>query len=56
MKHLTIEQRYTIQVLSRLGISQKDIVSEINKNKSVVSRELKRNTLPSGHDDALPAH
>jgi len=56
MKHLTLEQRYTIQVLSRLGKSQKDIASEINKNKPVVSRELKRNTLPSGHYDALLAH
>ena len=43
MKHLTVEQRYTICVLKKQGYKQKDIALIIEKDKSVVSRELKRN-------------
>ena len=43
MSHLTVEQRYTIDVMIRNGYKQKDIAKAINKDKSVVSRELKRN-------------
>lgn len=43
MKHLTSEQRYTICVMIQQGYSQKDIALAIGKDKSVVSRELKRN-------------
>lgn len=44
MGHLTIEQRYTIQVLKEEGFSQTEIAKKIQKDKSVVSRELKRNS------------
>lgn len=43
MSHLTLEQRYTIDVMNRNGYKQKDIAKAIDKDKSVVSRELKRN-------------
>jgi len=43
MSHLTQEQRYTIAVLHQNGFSQTHIASVINKDKSVVCRELKRN-------------
>jgi len=44
MAHVTQEQRYTISVLKTEGFSQKAISERINKDKSVVSRELKRNS------------
>jgi IS30 family transposase len=43
MKHLTVEQRYTIWVMAQQGLKQKDIALAIGKDKSVVSRELSRN-------------
>ncbi|MBP8041551.1 MAG: IS30 family transposase [Bacteroidales bacterium] len=43
MKHITVEQRYTISVMKRQKYKQKDIALAIGKDKSVVSRELKRN-------------
>ena len=43
MKHITVEQRYTICVMKKQGFSQKDIGLTIGKDKSVISRELKRN-------------
>ena len=46
--HLTREQRYTISVMHREGCSQKMIARAIGKDKSVVSRELKRNAHPKG--------
>jgi IS30 family transposase len=44
MSHLTQEQRYTIAQMKTKGYSQKEIASTIDKNKSVISRELKRNS------------
>ena len=41
--HLTREQRYAISVMYRQGSTQKQIAQAIGKDKSVVSRELKRN-------------
>jgi len=41
MKHLTLEQRYTISVMKKRGYKQKDIALTIGKDKSVVSRELR---------------
>lgn len=41
--HLTREQRYAISVMYRQGCSQKEIAQAIGKDKSVISRELKRN-------------
>jgi transposase, IS30 family len=43
MNHLTQEQRYTISVMKEQGYSQKDIANTIQKDKSTVSRELRRN-------------
>lgn len=43
LKHLTSEQRYTISAMHNSGHSQKDIAKAISKDKSVVSRELRRN-------------
>ena len=43
MKHLTVEQRYTISVMQGHGFSQSAISKMIGKDKSVVCRELKRN-------------
>jgi IS30 family transposase len=41
--HLTQEQRYAISVMYKQGSTQKQIAEAIGKDKSVVSRELKRN-------------
>ncbi len=43
MKHITREQRYTICVMKQHDYKQKEIALAIGKDKSVVSRELKRN-------------
>jgi IS30 family transposase len=43
MSHLTQEQRYTIEVLYKENYSQTAIAERIEKHKSVVSRELRRN-------------
>ena len=43
MKHLTVEQRYTIWAMIQQECKQKDIALAISKDKSVVSRELRRN-------------
>ena len=43
MKHLTVEQRYTISVMKKQNYSQKEIANAIGKDKSIVCRELKRN-------------
>ena len=46
MRHytqLTKEQRYQISVLLRTGHTQNEIANEIEKNKSTISRELRRN-------------
>lgn len=44
MSHLTKEQRYTIDSMLQNGYNQKDIAQVINKDKSVVSREISRNS------------
>ena len=43
MKHLTLAQRYTISVMLQQGYKQKEIAQAIKKDKSVISREIKRN-------------
>jgi len=43
MTHLTVAQRYTISSMLKNGYSQSAIAATIAKDKSVVSRELKRN-------------
>lgn len=44
MSHLTQEQRYTIEMLCNKKYSQTDIAKIICRDKSVVNRELKRNS------------
>jgi IS30 family transposase len=46
--HLIPEQRYAISAMNRQGCTQKQIAEAIGKNKSVVSRELKRNANSKG--------
>lgn len=43
MSHITEHQRYTISCMKNGGKSQKAIAQMIGKDKSVISRELKRN-------------
>ena len=42
-KHLTKEERYTISAMLCQGYSQKDISVVLCRDKSVISREIKRN-------------
>lgn len=57
MSHITQEQRYTISVLKKEGYNQKYIAQRIGKDKSVISRELKRNSdLRNGEYRADLAH
>lgn len=52
MIHLTSEQRYTISVLLDQNFSKSEIAIVIKKEKSVLTRELKRNCdLRSGKYD-----
>ncbi|MCU0324015.1 MAG: IS30 family transposase [Spirosomaceae bacterium] len=50
MSHLTLEQRYSIQLLwqNGEGISQAAIAERIGKSRSVISRELSRNKNENG--------
>lgn len=43
MSHITESQRYTISCMLKQGYKQSEIAKAINKDKSVISRELKRN-------------
>ena len=53
MSHLTSEQRYTIARMLQAGCAKKDICTAIGKDKSVLSRELKRNSSKRGYSAAL---
>jgi IS30 family transposase len=44
MSHLTYEQRYTIELLLNQGVSKKEIAKTILVDKTVVYRELQRNS------------
>lgn len=44
MAHINREQRYTIAQMKNNGFSRKEICEVIGKDKSVLSRELKRNS------------
>ena len=46
--HLIPEQRYTISAMRKQGCTQKQIAEAIGKDKSVISRELKRNANSKG--------
>jgi IS30 family transposase len=43
-KHLSCEERYYIEIQRKLGVSLTHIALAINRDKSSISRELKRNT------------
>src|SRR5215469_5621667 len=53
MSHLTEEQRYTIARMLQAGCAKKTICIAIGKDKSVLSRELKRNSSKRGYSAAL---
>ena len=44
MAHLTLEQRYEIEVGIAKNMTQTEIAKKIGKNRSVISREMKRNS------------
>ncbi|WP_084163981.1 helix-turn-helix domain-containing protein, partial [Olivibacter sitiensis] len=46
--HLTLEQRYEIQAYRASGKKISEIAVIIGRDKSVVSREVKRNSNPKG--------
>jgi len=48
MGHITLEQRYQIQALLESGKKQKEIAVLLNKDKSTICRELKRNSQCNG--------
>ena len=48
MAHITVEQRYQIQALLAAGMKQKEIAEILDRDKSVISRELSRNRLNNG--------
>ena len=52
-KHLTQEERYQIHALKRQNISLARIAAELQRDRSTISRELKRNAGPSGYKPAL---
>jgi IS30 family transposase len=54
--HLTREQRYTISAMHKQGCTQKQIADAIDKDKSVVCRELKRNAHANGNYSFTSAH
>jgi IS30 family transposase len=41
--HLTLKQRYTIQVLLKEGLNQSLTAKRLKRDKSVIQREIKRN-------------
>ena len=43
MSHLSYEQRYTIEVLLQSNKTKSEIAKVISVDKSVVSRDIKRN-------------
>lgn len=47
-KQLSLEQRYQIEALVKLGMKQKYIADYLNVRSSTISRELKRNTACRG--------
>ena len=53
MSHLTKEQRYPIARMLQVGYGKKDLCIAIGKEKSVLSRELKRNSSKRGYSAAL---
>ncbi|MDR1199779.1 MAG: IS30 family transposase [Prevotellaceae bacterium] len=52
-KHLTQEQRYTIARMLQARCTRKEICVAIGKDKSVISRELRRNSHNRGYSPTL---
>jgi IS30 family transposase len=50
--HLTQEERYQIHALRRQNISLARIAADLQRDRSTISRELKRNATPSGYKPA----
>ena len=48
-RQLTLEQRYLIYKLRRIGYSQKEIAHQAGVHPSTVSRELQRNVNRKGY-------
>jgi IS30 family transposase len=53
MGHLTQEQRYTIYRMLQAKCTRKEICIATGKDKSVLSRELKRNKSKRGYSPVL---
>ena len=53
--HLTQDERYQIHALRRQGVSVARIAAELERDRSTIFRELKRNGGPSGYKP-LVAH
>jgi IS30 family transposase len=51
--HLTQDERYQIHALKRQKISLARIAAELQRDRSTISRELKRNGGPTGYKPAL---
>ena len=47
-KHITLEQKYQIEAYFNAGYSQTEISLQLGKDKSIISREYRRNILKSG--------
>lgn len=56
MKHLTKEQRYIIQALTKRGCPNTEIAHELGVHNSTISREIKRNKSKRGIYNADTAH
>ena len=50
--HLTQEERYQIHALKRQNVSLACIATELQRDRSTISRELKRNAGPTGYKPA----
>jgi len=53
MSHITKGQRYVIESMLQAGCTKKSICTAIGKDKSVLSRELKRNSSKRGYSAKL---
>ena len=45
---ITVDERYTIGLLRRLGLRPADIARALGRHRSTIGRELARNTRPDG--------
>ncbi len=45
---ITVDERYTLGLLRRLGLRPADIARALGRHRSTIGRELRRNTRPDG--------